>query len=370
MNLSVGIVGLPNVGKSTLFNALLQKQQALAANYPFATIDPNVGVVAVPDGRLAELALTVREEEKLDVTPPLVPATVKFVDIAGLVKGAASGEGLGNKFLSHIREVSVVAHVVRVFEDGDVIKEGAVDPESDYEVIRAELALSDLDTLERKLKSKDQKTNTQIKDQKIILDELYTALSAGKKLDRDLSLEEIAFVNSLNLLSLKPEIIVLNVAESEYRAENLSAIVQKYANLLSLSEDKFVVICAKIESELVELSQAEQEEYLKDLGFVESGLTRLIRLAYKELGLISFLTAGEKEVRAWTVPIATPAPYAAGVIHTDFTKNFIKTDVVSFKDFVEYGGWRGCRDVGRVRSEGKEYTVQEGDVIEFKIGRG
>lgn len=357
------------MGKSTLFNALLKKQQALAANYPFATIDPNVGVVPVPDDRLLRLAEVTRDEEKLSFVPPLVPATVKFVDIAGLVKGAASGEGLGNKFLSHIREVSVIAHVVRVFEDPNVVKEGAVDPESDYEVIRAELALADLDSVENKLKIKDQKSNIQIKNQKEILEELHKALSTNSVFDMQLTDEEQVFVDSLNLLSLKPEIIVLNISEGEYSEDKFGAFVQQYAQMLHVPESRFVVICAQIESELASLSEDEQKEYLLDLGLSDSGLTRLIQKAYAELGLISFLTAGEIEVRAWTIELGTLAPQAASVIHTDFEKHFIKADVVSFDDFVELGGWKKAREVGRVRSEGRDYEMQEGDVVEFKIGR-
>ena len=370
MNLSVGIVGLPNVGKSTLFNALLKKQQALAANYPFATIDPNVGVVPVPDVRLLKLAEVVRDEEKLSFVPPLVPATVKFVDIAGLVKGAASGEGLGNKFLSHIREVSVVAHVVRVFEDANIVKEGAVDPESDYEVIRAELALADLDAVVRKMKDKPSPTvKIPAAKQKEILENLHAALSEGREFEMDLISDEQEFLDSINLLTLKPEIIVLNVGEGEYSQENVEAITSKYAEMLHIPASKFIVICAQIESELASLTEDEQVEYLLDLGLESSGLTRLIQKAYSELGLISFLTAGEKEVRAWTIRRGMFAPQAAAVIHTDFEKHFIKADIVTFDDFVTLGGWKKAREEGKVRSEGREYEMSEGDVVEFKIGR-
>ena len=340
MNLSVGIVGLPNVGKSTLFNALLRKQAAFAeasagqagakvGNYAFTTIEPNVGVVPVPDERLVRLAEIVARESTSGESkptpevlrmPPIVPATVQFVDIAGLVKGASEGAGLGNKFLSHIREVKIIAHVVRVFEDPNVVKEGSVDPKSDYEVVRTELGLADLD-------------------------------SKGEP------------------LADKPEIIVLNVSEQDYRKEKISEVTQKYSSLLGVEPLKLVVISAQIESELAALSEEEQRQYLLELGLERSGLERLIQKAYSELGLISFLTAGEKEVRAWTIRADANALSAAGEIHTDFIRNFIKAEVVSYDDFVANGGWKGSRSVGKARLEGKDYIVQDGDIIEFKIGR-
>jgi ribosome-binding ATPase len=311
MNLSVGIVGLPNVGKSTLFNALLKKQQALVANYPFATIEPNIGVVPVPDERLSKLAEI--------YNAPIVPATVKFVDIAGLVKGANEGAGLGNKFLSHIREVTVIAHVVRAFDDPNIIKEGSVDPKSDYEIVRTELELADLET-------------------------------KGEPLAK------------------KPEIIVLNVAENEYNSASIVAKQTEFAQLLNISDEKIVVICAKIESDLAALSENEQKEYLNNLGLEESGLSRLIKMAYEMLGLISFLTAGEKEVRAWTIRRGQNALEASGEIHTDFMKNFIKADVCKYEDFISAGGWKNAREQGKTLLEGRDYIVENGDVIEFKIG--
>jgi len=320
MNLSVGIIGLPNVGKSTLFNALLKKQAALAANYPFATIEPNVGVVPVPDERLVRLAEITKEEEGMASSPPIKPATVEFVDIAGLVKGASEGAGLGNKFLSYIRKVRIIAHVVRVFEDPNVVKEGSVDPKSDYEIVRTELALSDLD-------------------------------SKGDP------------------LAEKPEIIVLNVSEGDYNPVSIKRLTDEYSNLLETSKDKIIVISAKIEEELATLSDEEQKQYLADLGLKESGLERLIKKAYSELGLISFLTCGEKEVRAWTIRAGTNAQNAAGEIHTDFIKNFIKAEIVSYEDFIANKGWKGSRAAGKARLEGKDYIVNDGDVIEFKIGR-
>src|SRR3989344_2686914 len=299
MNLSVGIVGLPNVGKSTLFNALLKKQIAFVANYPFATIEPNVGIVPVPDERLEVLAkITAKEiaSPGLAMTdlklPPIKPATVNFVDIAGLVKGANEGAGLGNKFLSHIREVSIIAHVVRAFEDPNIIKEGSVDPKSDYETISTELVLADLQSLE--------KSKIQVKSQNETIEKIRNGLDKGIPVrDMQFNDEEKEIVDQLFLLSSKPEIIVLNV--SEQALKDAEQITQNYAELLGVSSEKLVVICAKIEAELAELTEEEQGQYLADLGLDQSGLERLIRKAYETLGLISFLTAGEKEVRAWTI---------------------------------------------------------------------
>ena len=371
MNLSVGIVGLPNVGKSTLFNALLKKQQALAANYPFATIEPNIGIVPVPDSRLAVLADIIAKElspsTSLGISrPPIVSAVVQFVDIAGLVKGASEGAGLGNKFLSHIREVKIIAHVVRAFEDGNVIKEGSVDPKSDYETIRMELILADLQTIENsKLKSKNSKL--QLKTQ--ILEKIEEALNRGISV-REISLsdEEKEATADLGLLSAKPEIIVLNVAERDYTKEKIEELVYQYTSILVNSKKSVVVICAKIESELSELSDQEQKEYLKDLGIEESGLERLIQKAYQELGLISFLTAGEKEVRAWTIRLGYTSLLASGEIHTDFMKKFIKAEVVSYEDYVVNNGLKGAREKGKARLEGRDYIMKDGDVVEFRIG--
>lgn len=369
MNLSVGIVGLPNVGKSTLFNALLKKQQALAANYPFATIEPNVGVVPVPDARLQKLAEVTKTELKMANLPPLKPATVEFVDIAGLVKGASEGAGLGNKFLSHIREVSVVAHVVRAFENPDIVKEGSVDPKSDYTTIRTELQLADLSTIEKQkeprgstLKEEWYRWNAVLKMKKVLEEGRDAKLA-------ELTDEERIQADQLQLLSYKPEIIVLNVAESDYTEVKILEFTKKYSGLLGIETEKIMVISAQIESELSELSDVEQVQYLKDLGLQESGLERLIKKAYETLGLISFLTAGEIEVRAWTIKKGTNAQNAAGVIHTDFIKQFIKAEIVSYSDFLEFVGWKGAREHGKARMEGKEYVMQEGDIVEFKIGK-
>lgn len=366
MNLSVGIVGLPNVGKSTLFNALLKKQQALAANYPFATIEPNVGVVPVPDSRLEKLAEATKEEEKMSNSPPIKSATVEFLDIAGLVKGASEGAGLGNKFLSHIREVSVVAHVVRAFADENVIKEGSVDPKSDYETIVAELIIADLQTLEKQRDSKAIKADP-VKASAIrkLIEQLNKAVPARDVILTD---EEKESIKDLFLLTSKPEIVVLNVSEEQYNPTEIEKITNEYADKLAVSSQKLVVICAKIESELAGLTDEEQKEYLKELGLESSGLERLIQKAYELLGLESFLTAGEKEVKAWTIRKGSTAPEAAGEIHTDFTKKFIKAEVVSFDDYISLGGRKKAKEVGKARLEGKDYIVKDGDVIEFKIG--
>lgn len=323
MSLSVGIVGLPNVGKSTLFNALLKKQQAYVANFPFATIEPNIGIVPVPDERLATLAEIVHTEK-------LVPATVEFVDIAGLIKGASQGEGLGNKFLSHIREVDATLHVVRAFSDANVIRQGVTDPRSDFETVKTELELADLEMQERREQKK------------------------GKDLE------------ALPLLAAKPYLVAVNVDESELgRASELE---ERYAHELGVAREHVVIISAKTEAELAVLSDNEQQEYLSELGVTESGLARLVKKAFATLSLMTFLTAGEKEVRAWTVVVGTKAPEAAGVIHTDFVKHFISAKVCTYADFVACGGWKGAAEKGRVRTEGKDYVMQEGDVVEFMIG--
>jgi hypothetical protein len=330
MSLSVGIVGLPNVGKSTLFNALLKKQQAYVANFPFATIEPNIGIVPVPDDRLKKLAEVTKVAENMAGLPPEVPATVEFKDIAGLIEGASKGEGLGNKFLTHIRETDAICYVLRAFSDPDVIKQGVKDPKSDFEILKIELQLSD--------------------------EEMVSKHSEKKN----------ANVEMLPLFSKKPFLVVLNVDEADLK--KASEIETEYAGTLGVERDQIVVISAKTESELSELSEEDQKAYLKDLGVDTSGLERLIQKAFKTLGLITFLTAGEKEVRAWTIKSGTNAQEAAGVIHTDFIKKFIKADVVDFNDFIEVAGWKACRDAGKVRSEGRDYIMKDGEVVEFKIG--
>ena len=364
MNLSVGIVGLPNVGKSTLFNALLKKQQALAANYPFATIEPNVGIVPVPDERLHRLAEITKEEEKMITPPPIKPATVEFVDIAGLVKGASEGAGLGNKFLSHIREVQIIAHVIRAFADDNVIREGSTDPKSDYEIINTELMLADLATLNKSLENR--KIEPKIK---AALEKAVVGINAGTPLYKQNSTdEEKEELRDLFLLSSKPQIVILNVSEQDYIPEKIQQVIVQYSSILDTTEDNIIVICAKIESDLAALSEEEQKEYLLGLGLRTSGLERLIQKAYQALGLISFLTAGTKEVRAWTIKKGVTAQMAAGEIHTDFIKKFIKAEVVSYDDFMVQKGWKGSREHGKARLEGKEYVMKDGDVVEFRIG--
>lgn len=366
MNLTVGIVGLPNVGKSTLFNALLKKQAAYVANFPFATIEPNIGVVPVPDERLSKLSETVRASENLMTEPPLVPATIEFVDIAGLIAGAHKGEGLGNKFLSHIREVDAIAHVVRVFTDPDIIKEGAVDPKSDLETIETELALSDLQTLEKQ-KDPGKSPDKEIQKWWAVVTKLKNALSEGiPAREVDLSEEEEKHAKQLSLLTAKPILVVLNVSEEDLGKAN--ELEDQYAKEFGLDINQIIALCAKTESELAALSEEEQMEYLKTLGVEKSGLERVIQKSFATLGLMSFLTAGEKEVRAWTIKKDTRAQDAAGVIHTDFIKKFIKADIVTYDNFIKATGWKNARDNGWVRSEGKDYIMQEGDIVEFKIG--
>lgn len=366
MSLSVAIVGLPNVGKSTLFNALLKKQQAYVANFPFATIEPNIGIVPVPDERLQKLAEVTKAEEKMIELPPLVPATVEFVDIAGLIAGASKGEGLGNKFLSHIRETSAICHVVRAFSDSDIIKQGIADPKTDLETIETELALADLQTLENQ-RDPGNSPDKDLKKRWEIVVKLKESVAKGiPAREVGLTEEETKIAKQLSLLTSKPIMVVLNVDEKDLA--NAHDIEIEYAEKLKLNPDQIVAICAKTESELAELSIEDQKVYMEDLGIKKSGLERLIQKAFATLGLITFLTAGEKEVRAWTIPVGISAQDAAGVIHTDFIKKFIKADVCDFEAFVSNGGWKPAREVGKVRSEGRDYTVKDGDVIEFRIG--
>ena len=365
-SLSVGIVGLPNVGKSTLFNALLKKQVALSANYPFATIEPNVGIVPVPDPRLDQLAHVIATTESKGVLPPLVPATVSFVDIAGLVKGASQGEGLGNQFLSHIREVAVIAHVLRAFSDEDIIRAGAVSPKDDAIVIETELQLADMATIEKQKQPKGASEKSVLLRWGVI-EKLRYGLNSGISARTILSSdEEREAVRELQLLTAKPIMYILNVDETVFEDE--SVLVAKYAQELGVSPENCLLISAKIESELAGLSEQEQKEYLSALGLKEGGLERLIRLAYQTLQLQSFLTAGEKEVRAWTIAVGATAVEASGAIHTDFMKKFIRANIASLEDFIACGGWKGAREQGKMRQEGRDYVMQDGDVVEFLIG--
>ena len=355
--LGIGIVGLPNVGKSTLFNAIT-KAGVEAANYPFATIDKNVGVVAVPDERLEALKKLYTKGTKV---PPVVPTTVEFVDIAGLVKGASQGEGLGNQFLANIREVSAIAHVVRCFDDPNVVHvAGAVDPLGDIETINTELALADLASLERRVDRLRRSAKSNKEDAEVVAtaEALIETLSGGVSARRSgLELPEF------NLLTAKPVIYVCNVSEDDVVDGN--AYVDRVRELAASEGAEVVVISAKIEGELGELGDEEALEFLHDLGLTEPGLNRLIRKGYDVLGLLTFLTAGEKEVRAWTVTEGAKAPQAAGEIHTDFERGFIRAEVIAWDKLVEAGGIPQAKAKGWVRTEGKDYRVRDGDVMNF-----
>ena len=362
MGIKCGIVGLPNVGKSTLFNAVTQAQNAAAANYPFCTIDPNVGVVPVPDLRLAELA-GIAESEKI------IPTTVEFVDIAGLVAGASKGEGLGNKFLAHIREVDAVAHVVRCFENDDVMHvAGPVDPLRDIEIINTELALADLDTVERGLQRAEKASKAGDKDAirlRELLKRIRDHLNQGRPA-RSLPIDpaERPLLAETQLITLKPLMYVANVAENGFRDNpHLDAV-----HRLAEGEGSEVVpVCAAIESEIALLDEADRAAFLEELGLHEPGLNRVIRAAYRLLGLLTFFTAGPKEARAWTTHTGALAPQAAGEIHTDFEKGFIRAEVIAFDDYVALKGEQGAKEAGKMRLEGKEYTVREGDVMHFRF---
>ncbi|WP_455040158.1 redox-regulated ATPase YchF [Lancefieldella rimae] len=352
MSLSIGIVGLPNVGKSTLFTALTRKG-GLAANYPFATIDPNVGIVDVPDARLQKLA---------DIVHPgrIVPATVEFVDIAGLVKGANEGEGLGNQFLANIRQTDAICEVVRYFSDPDVVHvEGRVDPDQDVDIIQTELILADLGTLERALPKleKEAKRDKDLQPRLSVAKRLQEWLNEGKRAaDMEMTDDERTAAHDLFLLTMKPILYVANVDEDA---------LSKPAPLVGGVEA--IPVCAEVEAELAELDPKEAAEYLESLGLERSGLATLAQAAYKLLGLQSYFTAGEMEVKAWTVRIGAKAPEAAGVIHSDFERGFIKAEVASYTDYVELGGEAGCKAAGKLRMEGKEYVVQDGDVMHFRF---
>jgi len=381
MNLKIGIVGLPNVGKSTLFNALLKRQVAEAANYPFCTIEPNIGVVEVPDPRLRVLYDIVSGRGTMHhaptvgdhiINPKIIPAAVEFVDIAGLVKGASEGEGLGNNFLSHIRDCQMILEVVRDFSDENVIRAGAVSPEEDVKTIKTELILKDLETV----------GNCQIdKSRKVVLEKLMIGLNQGKLAsETTMSEEELASIKDLQLLTMKPIVYARNVDETSVGASRGSPETSRagHDQPLQFEQERELVaskarvqdeitISAKLESELSALSPEDQKDYLSQLGLTESGLDRVIRLCYHTLGLQTFLTAGPKEVRAWTIKQGDKAPAAAGVIHTDFEKGFIAAEVCHYDDYIKLGGLKNAKEKGLVRTEGKEYVMQGGDVVEFRF---
>lgn len=366
MSLSVAIVGLPNVGKSTLFNALLKKQAAYAANFPFATIEPNVGIVPVPDERLSKLAQVIKESDALSTLPPEVPATTEFFDIAGLIAGAHKGEGLGNKFLSHIRLTDAVLHVVRNFKDANIIREGSSDPKTDLEIIETELMMADFQTLEKQ-RDPGRAPDKDLQKRFAVVTKLKKSIEKGIPARMvDLADEEKKYAKELSLLTSKPILVVLNSDEEDLKVSE--EIEKEFAEKVGLRIDQVIVVNAKLEEELAGLSDEDAKVYLADVGITKSGLERVIQKAFATLGLITFLTGGEKEVRAWTIYEGMTAVEASGVIHTDFMNKFIKADVVNFDDFISSAGWKGSRESGKVRSEGRDYVMKDGDVVEFKIG--
>ncbi len=363
--LQAGIVGLPNVGKSTLFNALTAQEAALAANYPFATIEPNIGMVAVPDERLAVL-------ETMNKAQKVVPAMVEFVDIAGLVRGASKGEGLGNQFLANIRETHAVIQVVRCFEDENIVHvEGSVDPIRDIETIQIELALADLASLEKRKEKAERAAKSGDKESKgqlEVIEKLLPALEEGRAARTvQLTDDERKVAKSFFLLTTKPTIYAANVDEGSLSDPDANPFVKLVKAHADLEKAETVVICARLEEELISLEPDERGEYLRDLGVNSSGVDQMIKSAYKLLGLMSFLTAGPKEVRAWTVPVGTKAPKAAGEIHSDIERGFIRAEIISYDELVRVGSEKAAKEQGVMRLEGKEYVMHEGDVVNFRF---